>query len=335
MDQKIHLGTVGHFGLAVDDPKASARWWQSLFDLDVIFEGEDYIGLTNASVTIVLSQGKARPETIGHMSFHVPNVATLETALKVFKARGVDVEDPGPRDRPRVQGLAQHGTVVPRPRRLSVGALGTRQRLTSAHGGPLQPQQQYPRREPRDVPSDERIEHVTERGGGRNVGDAELQLRSLRSVRTYGEQRLCARKESQPRGPAKFDGIVAPDRIGEIVDDEHRKMRHAQSRFRALGNCGERGAGESIATNDSHVTIVRREREGLEEGEVLIIRSVRELLDERSRTAQTFRNGFEALGRHGDDSVEHALDVGKGDADRVSQVVPNRRSLVHDGDGLL
>jgi hypothetical protein len=41
---RIKLGHVGHFGLAVPNPKASAAWWQANFDLDEIFRFEDGIG---------------------------------------------------------------------------------------------------------------------------------------------------------------------------------------------------------------------------------------------------------------------------------------------------
>ncbi len=95
MKDKIHLGTVGHFGLAVPDPKKSAGWWRKIFDLQQIFAGDDYVGLTNDDVTIVLSRGTAAPQTIGHMSFHVPDMSALERALDWLKENRVEVEDPG------------------------------------------------------------------------------------------------------------------------------------------------------------------------------------------------------------------------------------------------
>jgi catechol 2,3-dioxygenase-like lactoylglutathione lyase family enzyme len=102
---KVHLGTVGHFGLAVRDPMRSAKWWQESFDLETIFEGDDYIGLSNDDVTIVLSKGTPDPSTIDHMSFHLPDMTALRAALDSLKQHGVAIEDPGdeigpePRDR--------------------------------------------------------------------------------------------------------------------------------------------------------------------------------------------------------------------------------------------
>jgi catechol 2,3-dioxygenase-like lactoylglutathione lyase family enzyme len=106
---KIHLGTVGHFGLAVRDLPASAKWWQRLFDLKTIFEGNDYIGLTNDNITIVLFIGEPHPETIDHISFHLPNMAALEDALAWLKQHGVEVEDPGDEIGPEAKGSKNMG----------------------------------------------------------------------------------------------------------------------------------------------------------------------------------------------------------------------------------
>lgn len=108
-DRKIALGTVGHFGLAVRDPRASARWWRRLFDLEVIFEGDDYVGLSNADVTIVLSAGVPHPGTIGHMSFHLPDMQRLREALDVLESHGVALEDPGDEIGPEAPGSPHMG----------------------------------------------------------------------------------------------------------------------------------------------------------------------------------------------------------------------------------
>ena len=109
MSSKIKLGTVGHFGLAVPDPRKSAAWWRGLFDLETMFEGDGYVGLTNANVTIVLSRGKPRPETIDHVSFHVPDMNTLRSALAWLKEQHVEVEDPGDEIGPEAEGSPNMG----------------------------------------------------------------------------------------------------------------------------------------------------------------------------------------------------------------------------------
>jgi catechol 2,3-dioxygenase-like lactoylglutathione lyase family enzyme len=106
---RIALGTVGHFGLAVPDPQRSARWWQRLFDLETMFEGKGYVGLTNDAITIVFMKGKARPETIEHVSFHLPDVAALRAALASLDAAGVEVEDPGDEIGPEAPGSKNVG----------------------------------------------------------------------------------------------------------------------------------------------------------------------------------------------------------------------------------
>lgn len=106
---KVALGTVGHFGLAVRDPKKSARWWRRVFDLETMFEGDGYVGLTNDKVTIVLMKGIPRPKTIQHVSFHVPNMQRLREALAALKRARVDVEDPGDEIGPEAPGSPNMG----------------------------------------------------------------------------------------------------------------------------------------------------------------------------------------------------------------------------------
>ena len=68
------IGTVGHFGLAVRDPQRSAKWFMRVLGLRKEFEFEGGVAVGNDNVTIVFSKGKPSPKTIGHMSFHLPNM---------------------------------------------------------------------------------------------------------------------------------------------------------------------------------------------------------------------------------------------------------------------
>ncbi|HEY5425283.1 MAG TPA: VOC family protein [Candidatus Tumulicola sp.] len=106
---KIQLGTIGHFGLAVRDPRESARWWQSLFDFETLFEGDDYIGINNPNVTIVLFEGVPQPKTIQHVSFHLPNMSALHDALNFLKQHHVELEDPGDEIGPEAEGSPNMG----------------------------------------------------------------------------------------------------------------------------------------------------------------------------------------------------------------------------------
>jgi catechol 2,3-dioxygenase-like lactoylglutathione lyase family enzyme len=106
---RVKLGHVGHFGLAVRNPDASAAWWQANFDLEEIFRFEDGIGLSNDNVTMVLSKGRPQPETIGHMSFHVADMKTLRRALTALRGNGVDLEDPGDEIGPEAPGSPHLG----------------------------------------------------------------------------------------------------------------------------------------------------------------------------------------------------------------------------------
>jgi catechol 2,3-dioxygenase-like lactoylglutathione lyase family enzyme len=103
------IGTVGHFGLAVRNPRHSAKWFMGALGLKKQFEFEDGIAVGNDNVTIVLSKGKPSPKTIGHMSFHLPNMAALRKALVHLKKHKVDVEDPGDEIGPEGPGSRNMG----------------------------------------------------------------------------------------------------------------------------------------------------------------------------------------------------------------------------------
>lgn len=109
MKVSFTIGTVGHFGLAVRDPQRSAKWFMSALGLRKEFEFEGGIAVGNDNVTIVLSKGTPSPKTIGHMSFHVPNMAVLRKALAHLKKHKVDVEDPGDEIGPEAPGSPNMG----------------------------------------------------------------------------------------------------------------------------------------------------------------------------------------------------------------------------------
>jgi catechol 2,3-dioxygenase-like lactoylglutathione lyase family enzyme len=88
------LGEVGHFGLAVRDPKESAKWFERALGLKKEFDFNNGVAIGNDNVTIALFKGKPSPETIDHMSFHLPNMATLRKALDHLKSVRADLEDP-------------------------------------------------------------------------------------------------------------------------------------------------------------------------------------------------------------------------------------------------
>ena len=53
------------------------------------------VAVGNRNVTIALFKGKPAPETIEHMSFHLPNMTTLRKAFVHLKKEKVKIEDPG------------------------------------------------------------------------------------------------------------------------------------------------------------------------------------------------------------------------------------------------
>src|ERR1700761_4099741 len=89
------LGEVGHFGLAVRDPKKSSKWFERVLGLKKQFDFDDGVAVGNENVTIALHRGKPSPGTLDHMSFHLPNMSALKKALAYLKKHKVDIEDPG------------------------------------------------------------------------------------------------------------------------------------------------------------------------------------------------------------------------------------------------
>src|SRR5438132_7668841 len=98
------LGEVGHFGLAVRDPKKSAKWFERAVGLRKEFDFENGVAVGNENVTIALFKGKPSPKIFDHMSFHLPNMTTLRKALNHLKKHKVDLEDPGDESGPESPG---------------------------------------------------------------------------------------------------------------------------------------------------------------------------------------------------------------------------------------
>ncbi|HEX4668092.1 MAG TPA: VOC family protein [Chthoniobacterales bacterium] len=109
MKVPFEIGQVGHFGLAVRDPKRSAKWFERAFGLERQFEFEEGVAVGNDNVTIALHRGTPSPDTIGHMSFHLPDMATLRKALKHLQSVDADLEDPGDEIGPEAPGSPHLG----------------------------------------------------------------------------------------------------------------------------------------------------------------------------------------------------------------------------------
>jgi catechol 2,3-dioxygenase-like lactoylglutathione lyase family enzyme len=109
MKTPFTVGVVGHFGLAVRDLRKSAKLFERVLGLKVQFEFDDGIAIGNDSITIALHKGTPAPQTLGHMSFHLPNMTALRKALAHLKKHKVKVEDPGNEIGPEAPGSKHMG----------------------------------------------------------------------------------------------------------------------------------------------------------------------------------------------------------------------------------
>src|SRR5258708_39267402 len=109
------LGAVGHFGLAVRNPKKSARWFQRTLGLRKEFDFKNGVAVGNDNITIALFKGKPSPSTLDHMSFHLPDMTTLRKALTHLKKHKVNIEDPGTRlgRKLQVRNIWAYGSMIP------------------------------------------------------------------------------------------------------------------------------------------------------------------------------------------------------------------------------
>lgn len=105
----VALGTMAHFSFAVTDPKASADWWLSLFDLEEYSRSDRRVVLGNDAVVMSLIEGTPDPKTLTHMAFRTRDLASLESARDFLRDHGVALEDPGNEIGPVVEGSANVG----------------------------------------------------------------------------------------------------------------------------------------------------------------------------------------------------------------------------------
>jgi catechol 2,3-dioxygenase-like lactoylglutathione lyase family enzyme len=105
----IRLGHVGHFSLAVRNPKKSARWWTVTMGLRKEFEFTDGVVVGNDAVAIALFKGVPRSNVMEHMSFHLRSMAALRAALAHLRRKRVKLEDPGDEIGPEGPGSKNMG----------------------------------------------------------------------------------------------------------------------------------------------------------------------------------------------------------------------------------
>ncbi|HEY5094215.1 MAG TPA: VOC family protein [Candidatus Eremiobacteraceae bacterium] len=105
----IQLGHVGHFSLAVRNPKKTARWWVGTMGLRKEFEFSDGVVVGNDAVAIAFFKGVPRKDVVEHMSFHLSSMAALRAALAILRRKKVEMEDPGDEIGPEGPGSKNMG----------------------------------------------------------------------------------------------------------------------------------------------------------------------------------------------------------------------------------
>jgi catechol 2,3-dioxygenase-like lactoylglutathione lyase family enzyme len=104
MSLGFSIGTVGHFGWAVKNPRKSADWYVENLGLREAFTFDRGVAVESDGVTITLFKGTPVPATIGHVSFHLKSVRALRSALTHLTKNGIAVEDPGEEIGPEAPG---------------------------------------------------------------------------------------------------------------------------------------------------------------------------------------------------------------------------------------
>ncbi len=95
--------------MAVRDPRKSAEWYVRCLGLRREFEFPGGVAVGSDGITIALFKGKPAPSALEHISFHLPNMATLRKALAFLKEEGVELEDPGDEIGPEGKGSPHMG----------------------------------------------------------------------------------------------------------------------------------------------------------------------------------------------------------------------------------
>jgi catechol-2,3-dioxygenase len=95
MSSPVPLGPVSHFSLAVSDPRNSARWWTTNFDLEEWSSSDDKVALRNDSVAFTMVRGRPDPMVLTHLAFRAPDMTALAVARDRLRSNGVSLEDPG------------------------------------------------------------------------------------------------------------------------------------------------------------------------------------------------------------------------------------------------
>src|ERR1044072_2400923 len=89
------LGEVGHFGLAVRDPKKSAQWFERALGLRKEFDFGSGVAVGNDNDNIAFFKGNPSPKAIDQILFNLPNMGTLQKARAHLKSAIVEIKNPG------------------------------------------------------------------------------------------------------------------------------------------------------------------------------------------------------------------------------------------------
>jgi len=110
---RFELGVVGHFGLAVRDPKKSAVWFNARSDYGNSSNSTNGIAVGNDNVTIALFKRKTvTRNSRSPVRFICRTWSILRKALAHLKKHKVDIEDPGHEIGPEAAGSKNMGTLV-------------------------------------------------------------------------------------------------------------------------------------------------------------------------------------------------------------------------------
>jgi catechol 2,3-dioxygenase-like lactoylglutathione lyase family enzyme len=106
---RITLAVATASGLRTRGVRHHRPYYVANLGLREEFEFDEGVAVGSDGIMFAFFRGTPAPDSIEHISFHLPDVATLRAALAYLQANGVALEDPGDEIGPEAPGSPNVG----------------------------------------------------------------------------------------------------------------------------------------------------------------------------------------------------------------------------------